>query len=62
MVALFYWFFGKKNASFKRYGIFIRILKNDIKLLYFSDKQYDENVIINENKLLEEIKRNGIWY
>lgn len=31
--------------------------EHDIKLLYFSDKQYEENVIIDENKLLEEINK-----
>lgn len=31
--------------------------EHNVKLLYFSDKQYEENVIIDENKLLEEINK-----
>ena len=34
--------------------------EHNIKLLYFSDKQYKDNIITNENKLLEEIKKYDI--
>ena len=31
--------------------------EHDIKLLYFSDKKYEDNIITDENKLIEEIKK-----
>ena len=34
--------------------------EHNVRLLYFSDKQYEDNIITDENKLLEEIKKNGI--
>ena len=32
--------------------------KNGINILYFSNKQYENNIIIDENKLLEKIIKN----
>lgn len=34
--------------------------ENNVRLLYFSDKKYDDEVIIDENKLLESIKAYGL--